>query len=100
VIAHRLAILDTMPCGLSSLVSGLYLYMRCVRSVTKLAAEVCLQCWEYSHAYLFVDKRVGETAAPEGWCTPIRCAFRRFQEVCGDTRDVHGSSRLMKPMSG
>ncbi len=50
--------------------------MSCVRSAMKLAAGVCLQCWEYSHAYLFVDKRVGETAAPEGWCTPIMYAFR------------------------
>ncbi len=43
--------------------------MRCVRYATKLAAEVCLQCWEHSHAYLlYEDKTVGETAAPEGWC--------------------------------
>ena len=67
MIAHRLSILDAMHCGLSSLVRGWYLCMRCVRSsATKLVEEVCLQCWDYSHMYIFVDKRVGETAALEG----------------------------------
>ncbi len=79
---------------------GMYLCMICIRSATKLAAEVCLQCSEYSHAYLSVDKRVGETAAPEGWCTPIMCAFIWLQEVCGGTRDVYGSSRLREYLSG
>jgi hypothetical protein len=74
--------------------------MRCVRSATKLAEEVCLQCWEYSHMYLFVVKRVGEIAAPEVWCTPIICAFGRFQEVCGGTRDVYGWSRMRESLSG
>ncbi len=46
MIAHRLAILDTMPYRLSSLVRGWYLCMRCVRSTTKLAEKVCLQCYE------------------------------------------------------
>jgi hypothetical protein len=64
--------------------------MRCVRSVAILASEVCLLCWEYSHAYLSVDKRVSDTAAPEGWCTPIMCVFRLFRVVCGGTRDVYG----------
>ncbi len=68
--------------------------MRCVRSTTKLAAEVCLQCNECSHAYLSVDKRVGETEAPEKWCNHIMCVFRWFLEVCGGTRDVYGSSRF------
>ena len=72
--------------------------MRCVRSATKLAEEVCLQCWEYSHMYLSMDRRVGETAAPEGWCTLIICAFSRFQEVCGGTSDVYGWSRLRKSL--
>ncbi len=44
VIAHWLAILDTMPCGLSSLVRGWYMCMRCVRSAAKIAEDVCLQC--------------------------------------------------------
>ncbi len=66
VIAHLLIILDTMPYGFSRLVRGWYLCMRCARSAMKSVEEVCLQCWEYSHAYRFVDKRVGETAAPVG----------------------------------
>ena len=40
--------------------------MRCARSATKLAEDVCLRCCEYSHVYLSVDRRVGETAAPGG----------------------------------
>ena len=40
--------------------------MRCVRSATNLAEDVCVRCWEYSHVYLSVDRRVGEAAAPEG----------------------------------
>ncbi len=91
---------DTMPCGLSSLVRWWYLCMRCVRSVMKLDSEVCLQCCEYSHAYLSVDKRVSDTAVPEGWCTPIMCVFRWFQVLCGGTRDVYGSSRLRESLSG
>ena len=74
--------------------------MRCVRSATKLAEEVCLQCWEYSHMYLSVDRRVGETAAPEGWCTPIICAFSRFQKVRGATSDVYGWSRMRESLPG
>jgi hypothetical protein len=35
-------------------------------SATKLFEDVCLQCWECSHVYLSVERRVGETAAPEG----------------------------------
>jgi hypothetical protein len=89
-----------MPFGLSSLVRGLYLCMRCVRSATKLSKEVCLQCWEYSHMYLSVDKRVDETATPEGGYTPIICVFSRLQEVCGGTRDVYGLSGMRESLSG
>ena len=71
VIAHWLVVLDTMPCGFSRFVRGWYLCIRWARSVMKSAEGVCLQCWEYSHAYLSLDKRVGDTAAPAGWCTPI-----------------------------
>ena len=74
--------------------------MRCVRFVTKWAEEVCLQCWEYSYVYLSVDRREGETAAPEGWCTPIIFAFIRFQEVCGGTRDVYGWSCIRESLLG
>ena len=73
--------------------------MRCVRSVTKLAEEVCLQCLEYRHVYLSVDRKVGETAAPKGWCTPIIFAFSRFQELCGGTRDVYGWSCIRESLS-
>jgi hypothetical protein len=44
VMAHWLAILDIMPCGLSSLVRGWYLCMRRVRSESNLAEDVCLRC--------------------------------------------------------
>jgi hypothetical protein len=74
--------------------------MRCVRSAAKLAEDVCLQCWEYIHVYLYVDRRVGEIAAPEGWCTTIMCAFSRFQEVCCGTSDVYGWSRMRESLSG
>ncbi len=37
--------------------------MSCARLGMKSVEEVYLQFWECSHAYLFVDKRVGETAA-------------------------------------
>ncbi len=74
--------------------------MRCVRYASKLANDVCLQCWEYSHMYLSVDRRVGENAFPEGWCTPIMCAFSRFQEVCDGTSDVYGWSRMRESLSG
>ncbi len=74
--------------------------MRCVRSATKLDEEVCFQCCEYSHTYLSVDKRVGETAAREGWYTFIICAFSWIQEVCGGTRDVYGWSFLRESLSG
>ncbi len=72
--------------------------MRCVRFATNLAEDVCSQRWEYNHMYLFVDKRVGETAAPEGWFNPIICAFSRFQEVCGGTRDVYGWSCMRESL--
>ncbi len=55
-----MAILDGMPCGLKRLVLGWYLCMKCVRSEMKSVEEVCLQCSENSHAYLSVDKRVGD----------------------------------------
>ncbi len=66
ILAHSLVVLDTMPCGFRRFVRGWYLCLRCARSAMKSAEEVCLQCWEYSHAYRFVDKRVGDTAAPAG----------------------------------
>ena len=74
--------------------------MRCVRFVAKLAEEVCWRSLEYRHVYLSVDRRVGETAAPEGLCTPIIFAFSRFQEVCGGTRDVYGWSCIRESLSG
>ncbi len=74
--------------------------MRCIRSATKLAEDVCLKCWEYSIAYLSGNKRLDETTAPEGCYTPIMCVFSRFQEVCGGTRYVHGPSRLRESLSG
>jgi hypothetical protein len=89
-----------MPCGLSSLVRGWYLCIRCVKFAAKMAEAVCLQCWECSHVYLSVDRRVGETAAPEGWCTPIVCALSRFHEVCGGTSDVYEWSRMRESLSG
>ena len=49
-----------------------YLCMMCVRYATKLAEDACLQCWEYSHVYLSMDRRVGETAALEG-DVPLSC---------------------------
>ena len=73
--------------------------MQCVRSATKLAEEVRLQCWEYNHMYLSVDKRKSEAAAPERWCTSIICEFSWFQEVCGGTRDVYGWSRMWASLS-
>ena len=79
-------------CGLSSLVRGWYLCMRCVRSARKLAEEVCLPCWENSYTHLYVNNGVGETMAPEEWCTPIICAFSQFQEVCDGSRDLYGWS--------
>ena len=74
--------------------------MMCVGSATKLAEDVCLQCWEYRHVYLYVDRRVGEAAAPEGWCTPIMRALSRSHEMCGGTRDVYGWSRIRESLSG
>ena len=62
--------------------------MRCVRSVKKSVEDVCLRCWEYSHAYRSADRRVGDTAAPVWLCTPIMLAFSLFQDVLGGTRDV------------
>ena len=50
--------------------------------------------------YLSVDRRLGETAAPEGWCTPIIFAFSRFREVFGGTSDVHGWSCVRESLSG
>ena len=87
-MAHWLAILEPMPCGFSSLVRGWYLCIRC-RSTAKLAEAVCLRCWDCSHVYLSVDRRVGETTAPEGWCAPIMCVLSRFQEVCRGASDVY-----------
>jgi hypothetical protein len=50
--------------------------------------------------YISVDRRVGETAASEGWCTPIICVFTRFQEVRGGTSDVYGWSCMRESLSG
>ena len=74
--------------------------MRCVRSVVKSVEGVCFRCWEYSHAYRSVDRRVGEIAAPDWLCTPIICVLSLFQGVSGCTRDAYGASRWRESLSG
>ncbi len=60
----------------------------------KSGEGVCFRCWEYSHAYRSVDRRVGEIAAP------VMCVFSLFQDVFGCTRDVYGAFRWRESLSG
>ena len=54
----------------------------------KSVEGVCLQCWEYSHAYLSLDRRVGDTAALWGdvplSCERLACSMMCLveQEIC------------------
>ncbi len=74
--------------------------MRCVRYAIKSIEEVCLQCWEYSHAYRFVDKRGAETAALWG-SVPLSCERLACSKMClVAQRDVYGASRLKEALSG
>ena len=47
----------------------------------KSAEGVCLQCSEYSHAYLSLDKRVGDTAATVGG-VPQSCERLACSKMC------------------
>ena len=66
----------------------------------KSVEEVCFRCWEYSHAYLSADMRVGEIVVPVWQCTPIICVLSLFQGVFGCTRDVYGAFRWRESLSG